>query len=241
LAIGATGIESIKKVANLRNQTDNVAVESNSTLCTLCDFSLCTLCFGPDGYRDCFIFNDTCSLNINHKSQTQSVRDGLHKGNAHKGQNTYLFTMIEKSIQRLQFLCDTVPSLLRKINEAEFKQKPTVNNQVKWSKQEIVGHLIDSAANNHQRFIRIQYEHAPKIVYDQDAWNRLNNYNALPMEQVIHFWESYNRHLVEVMKNIPEANLTRTGITSEEYTLQWLIDDYVVHLEYHMRQVVAYD
>jgi hypothetical protein len=146
--------------------------------------------------------------------------------------------MLEKSITRLLHLCNTLPSHLRKLDESEFKQKPQPN---KWSKQEIVGHLIDSAMNNHQRFIRIQYENNPKIVYDQDAWVKLNNYNALPMEQVIQLWEVFNRHIIEVLKIIPEPTLQKTGITNEEHTLQWLADDYVVHLEYHMRQVVSYD
>ncbi len=40
----------------------------------------------------------------------------------------------------------------------------------KWSKKEIIGHLINSATNNHQRFVRCQFETIPKIVYDQNKW-----------------------------------------------------------------------
>jgi hypothetical protein len=148
--------------------------------------------------------------------------------------------MMEKSITRLQFLCDTVPGLLNSVPDAEFSKKPKPE---KWSPKEIVGHLIDSATNNHQRFIRIQYEDNPKIVYDQDQWNKYNNYNRLSKEHVIRFWEIYNRHLLEVIKAIPVEHLSRTCITSgkDPLTLQWLIDDYIVHLEYHMRQVISYD
>lgn len=59
--------------------------------------------------------------------------------------------MIEKSIARLQFLCDTIPDLLTEIDELTFNEKILPE---KWSKKEIIGHLIDSATNNHHRFVR---------------------------------------------------------------------------------------
>lgn len=73
--------------------------------------------------------------------------------------------MIETSIARLQILCDTIPDLLLNIDEIIFSEKPSNN---KWSKKEIIGHLIDSAANNHQRFVRAQFEDLPSIAYDQN-------------------------------------------------------------------------
>lgn len=72
--------------------------------------------------------------------------------------------MMSISVQRLQYLIDIIPEKLAGINEREFGLKPAVT---KWSKKEMLGHLIDSATNNHQRFIRVQYENAPVIVYDQ--------------------------------------------------------------------------
>ncbi len=147
--------------------------------------------------------------------------------------------MIDKSLYRLAFLCETIPALLNIIPEDEFKFKAKPE---KWSKQEILGHLIDSASNNHQRFIRIQFEENPKIIYDQNNWNKYNNWNALNKGHVIRFWEVYNRQLIELISIIPPENLIRTGITNEvqPVTLNWLIDDYVVHLEHHMRQIVDY-
>lgn len=67
--------------------------------------------------------------------------------------------MIKETILRLQFLIDTIPSLLTEIDEVQFSNKP---NFEKWSKKEIIGHLIDSATNNHQRFVRCQFENVPK-------------------------------------------------------------------------------
>mgnify|MGYP003597480034 CR=1 FL=1 len=62
--------------------------------------------------------------------------------------------MIEDSIQRLEYLIDKIPDMIVKISDSEFSHKPMPN---KWSKKEILGHLIDSASNNHHRFIRSQY------------------------------------------------------------------------------------
>ncbi len=110
--------------------------------------------------------------------------------------------MIEKSIQRLQYLCTTLPALLSKIEENDFSHKPSSN---KWSKKEILGHLIDSATNNHQRFIRVQFEYVPTISYDQNNWNSHTHYNQIDSKQLISFWTAYNRQLIEIIKLIPKT------------------------------------
>lgn len=147
--------------------------------------------------------------------------------------------MISKSIDRLQYLCNTIPELLLAIPERDFSLKPFPN---KWSKKEILGHLIDSAANNHQRFIRVQFEEIPFIKYDQDNWNSSSRYQKMTQEHVIAFWKMYNQHLIEVAKRIPSELLTRECNSGNEnnVTLQWLINDYVTHQEHHLRQIVDY-
>ncbi|MGZ3884236.1 MAG: DinB family protein [Bacteroidia bacterium] len=147
--------------------------------------------------------------------------------------------MIQESIDRLSYLCSTLPALLRELPDAEFSYKPAPG---KWSKKEIIGHLIDSATNNHQRFIRIQFENEPHIQYDQNNWNLYGHYNKLDKEHVISFWAIYNIHLTELIKRIPEHNLGLTSRTNnnESVTLGWLINDYVSHMEHHLRQVVTY-
>jgi len=146
---------------------------------------------------------------------------------------------IAPSLQRLQYLLDTVPALMQQVPESEFNQKPGPD---KWSKKQIIGHLIDSAANNHQRFIRIQYEDKPILSYDQDAWNNLSYYQELDKERVINLWETMNRHLVHIAQNIPAQNLSRTGSlqSGEEMSLAFYINDYVKHAEYHLKDIVAY-
>jgi hypothetical protein len=147
--------------------------------------------------------------------------------------------MIEESLQRIKYLCNTFPELLKKITEEEFSYKPSPE---KWSKKEILGHLIDSATNNHQRFIRVQFENVPVITYNQNQWNTCNNYNHMSASHLISFWLSYNIHLFEVIKQIPAENLSREcsiGKT-ENVTLEWLIIDYVRHLEHHLKQIVEF-
>jgi hypothetical protein len=151
--------------------------------------------------------------------------------------------MITSAIKRLEFLCNEIPSLLTKISESDFSVRPSPN---KWSKKEILGHLIDSATNNHHRIVRGQFEDQPKINYDNHVWNKGNHYYEIPGSQLISFWTAYNKHLLEVIKRIPEeklSNKVQTGETGEKdlMTLRFIIEDYVEHLEYHLRQIVRYE
>ncbi len=147
--------------------------------------------------------------------------------------------MIEQSIERLQFLCDTIPHLLYEIDENNFSLKPAPG---KWSKKEIIGHLIDSATNNHHRFVRGQFEDIPRVAYDQNKWNESNYYDKIDRTQIISFWTAYNKQLVELMKHISKEKLGNKVNTfgDEIYTIDYLIDDYVRHLEHHLKQVVSY-
>ena len=140
------------------------------------------------------------------------------------------------SIKKLQFICDTLPDLMNQMDDATFSKKDDPN---KWSKKEILGHLIDSATNNHQLFIRAQFETNPEIIYDQENWNRFSYYQEMNSSDLIGFWFTYNKHLINLIKNIPRENLSRTCfIDGNLLTLQFLIDDYIVHLEHHMKQIL---
>lgn len=145
----------------------------------------------------------------------------------------------EQSIERLEYLCDCIPSMLIEIDEADFSAKP---DPQKWSKKEIIGHLIDSAVANHQRFVRSQFENNPVIVYDQNRWNEFNYYNYINGPQIISFWTAYNKQIIELLKRIPEEKMKNRVITGDQNnpTLACLIEDYVEHLEHHLKQVVAY-
>jgi hypothetical protein len=146
---------------------------------------------------------------------------------------------IQQSLQRLEYLSITLAPLLRQLDETQYSFKVS---ELKWSKKEILGHLIDSAANNHQRFIRTQFEEEPFIKYDQNNWNHFNFYQHASGESLISLWQSYNLHLAHLIKHIPEKNLALLCRVSEDksLSLEFLINDYVVHQEHHLKQIVNY-
>ncbi len=121
----------------------------------------------------------------------------------------------------------------------------------KWSPREILGHLIDSATNNHRRFVLAQFQ--DDLVfdgYDQDAWVEAQRYNEASWRDLVEVWRAINVHLAHVMAAIPEAarrrpharhNLDQIAFrpipADRPATLQYFIDDYVEHLEHHLRQI----
>ena len=109
-----------------------------------------------------------------------------------------------------------------------------------WSVKEILGHLIDSAANNHQRFVRAQQASAFSFPgYEQDHWVRSQNYQARPWLQLIDFWVVYNHHLAHVIRQIPESAAPipcRIG-ADDAVTLGFLVEDYLAHLRHHLKQI----
>ena len=147
--------------------------------------------------------------------------------------------MIEIAVKRLEYLCTIIPQLLTEIGEPNFSLKVAPE---KWSKKELIGHLIDSATNNHHRFVQIQFESKLLIPYDQNQWNRSNFYQQIAGKQIIDFWTIYNKQLVEIIKRISEENLLKEFKTTDnkKITLFFLINDYVEHLEHHLRQVIIY-
>ena len=147
--------------------------------------------------------------------------------------------MIEKAIARLNYLIGTIPDLLKNIPDTEFSGKPQPD---KWSKKEILGHLIDSATNNHHRFVRVQFENEPLISYDQNKWNEYGRYNDFDKNHLIKFWAMYNSHLLELIKRIPESKYNRKVRVKEDdaMTLESLIVDYLHHMEHHLKQIVNY-
>ena len=146
--------------------------------------------------------------------------------------------MTENAISRLKYILDKVPNILSEIGDDNMSDKPLPN---KWSKKEIIGHLIDSATNNHQRFVRGQFENIPEIRYDQDKWNEYNFYQQIDSVQIILFWTTYNKQLFEIIKRIPTGNLKKQIRVGEILlTIEFLIVDYVEHLEHHLKQIIDY-
>jgi hypothetical protein len=109
----------------------------------------------------------------------------------------------------------------------------------KWSAKQVIGHLIDSAANNHQRFVRAQGSELELPGYVQDHWVASQHYNDRPWAELIQLWESYNRHVAHVIAHIPdERQGTRCTIGSNPpVTLEFIARDYVSHLRHHLEQI----
>ena len=110
----------------------------------------------------------------------------------------------------------------------------------KWSRKQILGHLIDSAANNHQRFVRATI--AGELIfppYEQDGWVGVQAYAEAPWERIVRLWEEYNRHLHRLMGRIPAGRHEALCIVEqrEPVTLAFLMRDYVRHLKHHVNQI----
>ncbi|MDP9113186.1 MAG: DinB family protein [Acidobacteriota bacterium] len=111
-----------------------------------------------------------------------------------------------------------------------------------WSRKEELGHLIDSAMNNHVRFVRASLE--TEFIgqgYDQDGWVRAHGYHELPWLTLLEMWRQHNELLVHVIQRIPPARRTtvcRVG-DAAPVTLGFLIDDYVLHMQHHLDHILG--
>lgn len=109
-----------------------------------------------------------------------------------------------------------------------------------WSRKQVLGHLIDSAANNHQRFVRALLQ--DELVwpgYDQEGCVRVERYQDAPWTDLVSLWTSYNRFLAHIVAGIPEAKLRTVCRIGENpaMTLEELAVDYLRHMEHHLEQI----
>jgi hypothetical protein len=126
---------------------------------------------------------------------------------------------------------------LKELDKATVANRPVPD---RWSIQEVIGHLIDSAANNHQRFVRAQLVSElvfPK--YEQNEWVNCQHYNEVPWLELLELWQRYNHHLAHVIRHVPPDRLTTRCLIGpyEPVTLQFLIEDYLVHLRHHLQKI----
>lgn len=129
---------------------------------------------------------------------------------------------------------------LRAISEDEAAAKPA--REGAWSRKQELGHLIDSATNNHVRFVRASIE--PEfhgLPYDGDGWVTLHGYGELQWSMLVDFWERYNRLLVELVARIPEERLATHCFVgdSAQVTLGFLIEDYIAHMQHHLDHILG--
>ena len=148
-----------------------------------------------------------------------------------------------------QTIDSTVPRL-RELSESA-SEAPRAEDH--WSAKQIIGHLIDSATNNHARFVLGQLKDDLVFPgYDQDGWVRANHYQQRSWNDLIELWRAYNLHLHHLMSHADEAKLHtpctlhslqeiafKTVPQSEPVALEYLMKDYVDHLKHHLAQIFA--
>jgi hypothetical protein len=109
-----------------------------------------------------------------------------------------------------------------------------------WSPKEELGHLLDSAANNHQRIVRAQFEDRPAMPgYQQNRWVAIHNYQNRPWSELIELWQALNRQLLAAAETAPSDSWPRTLTiaNSEPLTLHFVFEDYVKHMLHHLEHI----
>jgi hypothetical protein len=144
---------------------------------------------------------------------------------------------------------DTSAARLRALSGAEAAVRPAPG---KWSRKEIIGHLIDSATNNHGRFVRAQLQDDLVFEgYEQAEWVDVQRYQAREWAELVLLWQSLNHHLAHVMETTETNALTKPRArhnldrlawqpvrATEPTTLEYFMRDYVGHLKHHLRQAL---
>jgi hypothetical protein len=166
--------------------------------------------------------------------------------------------MTTQTSSREEFLGDfrsTVANATERLRGISAELSARKSSPDKWSIKEILGHLIDSAANNHQRFVRAQF--TDDLVfpgYEQEKWVNSQNYIDEPWSDLVQLWSAYNFHLLHVIAHIPERSLmqarirhnldqiaTRSVAKEDPTTLDFFVRDYLVHMKHHLDQIFALD
>ena len=145
---------------------------------------------------------------------------------------------------------DTSTERLLQIDESE-SAKPGADG--KWCAREIIGHLIDSAANNHARFVLAQVRDDLVFAgYEQDKWVEIQHYREASWPLLVQLWQAYNLHLLHVMAVTPDQKLKnlcfqhtmheiawKTVGEREPITLEYVMQDYIAHLKHHLGQILG--
>jgi hypothetical protein len=142
-----------------------------------------------------------------------------------------------QALNVLRNLLDHLPSRLERLPKERVLRKPASN---RWSPQEELGHLLDSAANNHQRIVRTQLQDKPSMPgYDGDRWVELHRYQKRDWRDLITIWHAMNEQLLTAAAAVPAVDWDRTCTinNSEPVTLAFVFEDYLHHMVHHLRHI----
>jgi hypothetical protein len=140
--------------------------------------------------------------------------------------------------EEIRHIVNQASERLKKMKPGEVALKSTPEE---WSKKEILGHLIDSAANNHQRIVRAGYNTADTYPpYLQNVWVQIQHYQESDWGELVELWTAYNRHLCHIIEYIPpEACSAPCNIGRDEpVSLEFVVKDYLRHLKHHMKDLM---
>jgi hypothetical protein len=141
--------------------------------------------------------------------------------------------------QDLRKAIDVARPRLLSIAESKASEKPYPD---KWSIKESLGHLVDSASNNHQRIVRMQeVADIGKFAYEQLHWVSSQHYQSEQWHNVVNIWYFFNKHLAYIIEHIHPASLNNTCDIDypEPATLRFVAEDYVRHLQHHLDQIFS--
>ncbi len=144
---------------------------------------------------------------------------------------------MQQTVEQLEAIVNEYSVKFLNLSEEELCFRPALD---KWSKKEIIGHLIDSAQTNIRRFIVAQYQINPDIVYEQNYWVAAQNYQHYNAGDLINLWQLLNKHIVMVLLQMPEEKYQlkcKAGGT-ELVTLEFIANDYIAHHLHHLKQIV---
>ncbi|MTI31070.1 DinB family protein [Xanthovirga aplysinae] len=141
---------------------------------------------------------------------------------------------------KLEHLIQEVKQFFTSSPLAEIGEKPSAE---KWSKKEILGHLIDSGINNLQRFTEIPFESKPYLVrkYNQVELVRINDYQNSDLNEILQLFLAINQRILRIieLQAVETLDFPVTLHNKQEVNLRFLIEDYVNHMEHHLRQIKA--
>ena len=140
------------------------------------------------------------------------------------------------ALESLRTLLNTLPARLEALLHDTVEFRPPES----WSVKEELGHLLDSAANNHQRIVRTQLEDNPAMPgYDGMKWVALHDYQKRDWRELIGIWVALNRLLLAAAEAAPDSAWTRTCTigNSAPLTLQFVFEDYIHHMLEHLRHM----
>jgi len=149
----------------------------------------------------------------------------------------------------VKMMANDLATSLREVIERELPELQAMRGEEAptregWSTKQELGHLIDSATNNHVRFVRAALEpdfHGPN--YDQESWVNLHGYNELPWPTLVDFWYRYNMLLAHLVSRLSTEQLGKRCVigSGPPVTLEFVIDDYILHMQHHLDQILRRD